>query len=135
MIRLFSLALLGAGAAFFHTHLAASFPKADEVVRAAPAEISLTFTARPEVPLTKITLLRADSTQVRLEAVRTGKDTMTVMVKVPVTLSAGGYIVSWRTASRDGHVVRGSYRFSYSTAPAGAASAEAAPVRSQTSRR
>ena len=135
MIRLFSLALLGAGAAFFHTHLAASFPKADEVVRAAPAEISLTFTARPEVPLTKITLLRADSTQVRLEAVRTGKDTMTVTAKVPVTLSAGGYIVSWRTASRDGHVVRGSYRFSYSTAPAGAASAEAAPVRSQTSRR
>ena len=135
MIRLFSLALLGAGAAFFHTHLAASFPKADEVVRAAPAEISLTFTARPEVPLTKITLLRADSTQVRLEAVRTGKDTMTVTAKVPGPLPAGGYIVSWRTASRDGHVVRGSYRFSYSTAPAGAASAVASPARSQTSRR
>jgi methionine-rich copper-binding protein CopC len=135
VIRLFSLAVLGAGAAFFHTHLAASFPKADEVVRAAPAEISLTFTARPEVPLTKITLLRADSTQVRLEAVKAGKDTMTVTAKVPVTLPAGGYIVSWRTASRDGHVVRGAYRFSYSTAPAGAASAEAAPARSQTSRR
>lgn len=137
MIRLFSLALLGAGSAFFHTHLEASFPKADEVVRAAPAEISLTFSARPEVPLTKITLLRADSTPVRLERVKPGKDTMTVAARVPVALPAGGYIVSWRTASRDGHVVRGSYRFSYSTAPApaGAASAEAAPARPQTSRR
>jgi methionine-rich copper-binding protein CopC len=116
VIRLFSLALLGAGAAFFHTHLAASFPKADEVVHAAPAEISLTFSARPEVPLTKITLLRADSTQVRLAPVKAGKDTLTVSAKVPVALPAGGYIVSWRTASRDGHVVRGAYRFSYSAA-------------------
>jgi methionine-rich copper-binding protein CopC len=135
VIRLFSLALLGAGAAFFHTHLSASFPKADEVVRAAPTEISLTFSARPEVPLTKITLLRSDSTPVRLERVKPGKDTLTVAARVPVALPAGGYIVSWRTASRDGHVVRGSYRFSYSTAPAGAASAEAAPARPQTSRR
>ena len=117
MIRLFSLAVLGAGAAFFHTHLAASCPKADEVVHAAPAEISLTFTARPEVPLTKITLLRADSTQVRLAPVKAGKDTLSVMAKVPVSLPAGGYIVSWRTASRDGHVVRGAYRFSYSPTP------------------
>jgi methionine-rich copper-binding protein CopC len=135
VIRLFSLALLGAGAAFFHTHLSASFPRADEVVRAAPTEISLTFSARPEVPLTKITLLRSASTPVRLERVKPGKDTLTVAAKVPVALPAGGYIVSWRTASRDGHVVRGSYRFSYSTAPAGAASAEAAPARPQTSRR
>ena len=135
MIRLFSLALLGAGAAFFHTHLSASFPKADEVVCAAPTQISLTFSARPEVPLTKITLLRSDSTPVRLERVKPGRDTLTVAARVPVALPAGGYIVSWRTASRDGHVVRGSYRFSYSTAPAGAASAEAAPARPQTSRR
>lgn len=137
MIRLFSLALLGAGGAFFHTHLKASFPKADEVVRTAPAEISLTFSARPEVPLTKIALLRADSTPVRLERVKPGKDTLTVAARVPVTLPAGGYIVSWRTASRDGHVVRGTYRFSYSTAPVpvGSASGEAAPARAQTSRR
>jgi Uncharacterized protein, homolog of Cu resistance protein CopC len=117
VIRLFSLALLGAGAAFFHTHLAASFPKADEVVHAAPAEISLTFTARPEVPLTKITLLRADSTQVRLAPVKAGKDTLTVTAKVPVTLPAGGYIVSWRTASRDGHGCAARTAFSYSAPP------------------
>ena len=135
VIRLFSLALLGAGGVFFHTHLTASFPKADEVVRTAPAEISLTFSARPEVPLTKVTLLRADSTPVRLAPVKAGKDTMTVAARVAGPLPAGSYIVTWRTASRDGHVVRGNYHFSYSTAPAGAASAEAAPVRSQTSRR
>ena len=117
MIRLFSIALLGAGAAFFHTHLAASFPKADQVLHAPPAEIALTFTARPEVPLTKITLLRADSTAVKLDRAKAGKDTLTVTARVPAALPAGGYIVVWRTASRDGHVVRGSYHFSYTTHP------------------
>ena len=65
-MRLFSLALMGAGAAFFHTHLKASFPRADAVVATPPAEISLTFSSRPELPLTRITLLRADSTPDRL---------------------------------------------------------------------
>lgn len=114
MIRLFPLAVLGAGA-FFHTHLASSFPKANEVVAVAPAEITLTFSARPEVPLTRVTLLRADSTPVKLDRVRAGRDTLTVAARVPGPLPAGQYIVVWRTASRDGHVVRGSYRFGYAT--------------------
>ena len=114
MIRLFPLAVLGAGA-FFHTHLASSFPRANEVVAVAPAEITLTFSARPEVPLTKLTLLRADSTPVALERVRAGRDTLTVAARVPGPLPVGQYIVVWRTASRDGHVVRGSYHFGYST--------------------
>jgi len=120
VIRLFSLAVLGAGAGFFHTHLAASFPKANEVVSRAPAEIVLTFTSRPEVPLTKIGLLTADSVPLKLDRVRAGKDTLTVAARVVSPLRVGTYIVTWRTASRDGHVVRGSYRFGYSTDPAAA---------------
>ncbi len=117
MIRLFSLALLGAGAAFFHTHLKASFPTADSVVGTPPAEIALTFSSRPELPLTRITLLRADSTAVKLDRVRQGKDTLTVAARIPQALPAGRYTVVWRTASRDGHVVRGDYHFGYSTVP------------------
>jgi methionine-rich copper-binding protein CopC len=118
VIRLLSLALLGAGAGFFHTHLKASFPKADEVVAQAPAEITLTFSARPELPLTRIGLFTADSTPLKLGPARGGRDTLTVAAKVVSPIPAGNYIVTWRTASRDGHVVRGSYHFGYSTDPA-----------------
>ncbi len=117
MIRLFSLALLGAGAAFFHTHLAASLPKAGEVVNKAPTEIALSFTARPELPLTRIGLFTADSTPLKLDRVRPGRDTLTVAARVISPIPAGNYIVTWRTASRDGHMVHGSYHFGYSTAP------------------
>lgn len=117
MIRLFSLAVLGAGAAFFHTHLAASFPKANDVVNKAPAEITLTFTARPELPLTRIGLFTADSTPLKLDRVRPGQDTLTVAARVIAPLPTGKYIVTWRTASRDGHMVHGSYHFGYSTDP------------------
>ena len=118
MIRLLSLALLGTGAAFFHTHLAASFPKANDVVGQPPAEITLTFTARPELPLTRIGLFTADSTPLKLDRVRPGRDTLTVAAKVVTPIPAGNYIVTWRTASRDGHMARGSYHFGYSTDPA-----------------
>ena len=125
MIRLFSLALMGAGAAFFHTHLKASFPKADSVVATPPAEISLTFSSRPELPLTRITLLRADSTPVKLDRVRPGTDTLTVVARVPGAIAVGQYTVVWRTAARDGHVVRGDYHFGYGTAPDAARSTAA----------
>jgi methionine-rich copper-binding protein CopC len=128
VIRLFSLALLGAGAAFFHTHLSASFPKANEVVTKAPAEITLTFTARPELPLTRIGLFTADSTPLKLDRVRPGRDTLSVAARVVTPLPTGKYIVTWRTASRDGHMVHGSYHFGYSTDPAAAHAAAAHPM-------
>ena len=128
MIRLLSLALLGTGAAFFHTHLKTSFPKADEVVGQAPAEITLTFSARPELPLTRIGLFTADSTPLKLDRVRPGRDTLTVAAKVVSPIPAGSYIVTWRTASRDGHIVRGSYHFGYSTDPAAVHTAATRPA-------
>ena len=118
MIRLLSLALLGTGAVFFHTHLKSSYPKANDVVGQPPAEITLTFTARPELPLTRIGLFTADSMPLKLDRVRPGRDTLTVAAKVVSPIPAGSYIVTWRTASRDGHIVRGSYHFGYSTDPA-----------------
>ncbi len=127
-MRVLSLVLLGAGAAFFHTHLTGSVPATNAVVRSAPAEIRLTFSGRPELPLTSVKLFRADSSAVALPHVAKGPDTLTVAAKVPAGLTPGLYVVVWRTASRDGHVVRGSYRFTYSTtAPAPALPAAPAP--------
>lgn len=104
-----------------HTRLTRAVPGKDAVVREAPKEIELSFSERPEIALSSIRLLTPAG-----EAVPTGKvaataDTLTIMATVPAGLGAGRYTVAWRTASRDGHPIRGTYDFSYE--PAGPAPA------------
>ena len=115
-MRLLSLAVL-ASAFFFHTHLKGSFPKADETVTAQPSELRLWFSARPELKLTSIRLVGADSVAVPLAATVAGADTLTVRAPIARALKPGTYAVLWRTAARDGHVVRGRYEFTYTSRP------------------
>ena len=110
------LALLAAGTALltglFHNHLVKSTPGTGETLTASPADIRLWFNERPEIPFTSVTLLRADSTKiVTIKAVATA-DSMSISAPLPQPLPAGSYLVTWRTASRDGHAIRGTYGFS-----------------------
>lgn len=128
-MRLLTVVLLAAGAAFFHTHLTASFPKADTVVGHSPDQIRLSFSERPQLPLTSIKLLRADSTLVGIgRAAAARDDTLSVTAKVPAALTAGAYSVVWRTAARDGHVARGTYRFTYTPGAAETTAGTSAPA-------
>jgi methionine-rich copper-binding protein CopC len=98
--------------AMFHNHLVKSAPAEGDRLPASPREIRLWFNERPEVPFTSVTLLRADSSRiVTIKPVATD-DSMAVSALLPAPLPAGSYIVAWRTASRDGHAVRGTYGFS-----------------------
>ena len=101
------------GASLYHTHLKASFPAKDEVVTKVPESICLTFSARPEVALSDVKLFTVDSTAVKIGKVMATDDTLTIGATLPANLAPGQYTVAWRTASKDGHVVRGRYRFSY----------------------
>ena len=110
------LALLAAGTALltgmFHNHLVKSTPSAGERLTVSPAEIRLWFNERPEIPFTSVTILRADSSKIAtIKAVAT-PDSMAVSAPLPQPLPAGSYLITWRTASRDGHAIRGSYGFS-----------------------
>jgi methionine-rich copper-binding protein CopC len=98
--------------AMFHNHLVKSAPAEGEKLTASPRDIRLWFNERPEVPFTSVTLLRADSS--RIVTIRTvaTDDTMAVSAPLPSPLPAGNYLVAWRTASADGHAVRGTYGFS-----------------------
>jgi methionine-rich copper-binding protein CopC len=98
-------------AAAFHNHLKKSAPAANESLAASPKEIRLWFEENPEVKLSGITLLTADSAKVAVGTVRTTDDPTSIAVDVTSPLKAGTYIVSWRTASKDGHAVRGKYNF------------------------
>jgi copper resistance protein C len=101
------------GASLYHTHLKASLPAKDEVVTKAPESICLTFSARPELALSDVKLFTADSTAVRIGKVMATDDSLTIGAALPADLAPGQYTVAWRTASKDGHVIRGRYRFSY----------------------
>jgi methionine-rich copper-binding protein CopC len=96
-----------------HTHLEKAEPAVDGTVTAAPKAIRLWFNERPEVALSGATLLRADSSPVAVVKLGATDDTLSVAGTVPVALEPGKYIVAWKTGSRDGHVVRGRYSFTY----------------------
>ena len=109
------LALLVSGSALltgmFHNHLVKSTPSTGEKLAASPGDIRLWFNERPEIAFTSVTLLKADSTKiVTIKAVATA-DSMSVSAPLPQPLPAGSYLVTWRTASRDGHAIRGTYGF------------------------
>lgn len=112
------LSLLAAAAALltgmFHNHLVKAAPAAGDTLSASPAEIRLWFSERPEIPFTSVTLLRADSSKIVTIKAAATSDSMAVAAPLPAALPSGKYLVSWRTASRDGHAIRGTYGFSIS---------------------
>lgn len=98
----------------FHNHLVKATPAAGDTLGASPAEIRLWFNERPEIPFTSVTLLRADSSKIVTIRATATSDSMAVAAPLPAPLPPGNYLVSWRTASRDGHAIRGTYGFSIS---------------------
>jgi methionine-rich copper-binding protein CopC len=106
-------ATAGLGAAL-HLSLVDSAPKKDETVTAAPQTVQLRFSERVEPRLTTVTLVGADSAAVPLGRVaQAGDNPAAISVPVTGTLRPGTWEVRWRTTARDGHVVRGSYRFTF----------------------
>jgi methionine-rich copper-binding protein CopC len=116
MTTLTRLPLLAAGTLFltgmFHNHLVKSTPGAGDTLRASPGEIRLWFNERPEIAFTSVTLLHADSTKIVTIKATATPDSMEVAAPLPAPLAPGSYLITWRTASRDGHAIRGTYGFS-----------------------
>jgi len=97
-----------------HNQLVKSEPGSGAALRVSPTEVKLWFKERPEVALTSVTLMRADTTRITtIRAVATD-DTLAVAAPLSSPLPAGEYLVAWRTASNDGHVIRGMFGFTIS---------------------
>jgi putative copper export protein/methionine-rich copper-binding protein CopC len=109
MLGLLSLpARAGAHPAVLHLALRRSEP-ASGVVVAAPARISLWFTAKPERAFTRIRLAGPNG-EIALDppVAETGN---AVHARIPRSLEPGDYRVTWQTASADGHPIRGEFTF------------------------
>jgi copper resistance protein C len=107
--------LLGANAAV-HTHLVKAEPGVDSTVTVAPRQIRLWFNETPEVALSAATLLTSDNSPVATVKMADTDDSLSVAGMIPVALEPGTYRVLWRTASKDGHAVRGKYSFTFDPA-------------------
>jgi methionine-rich copper-binding protein CopC len=116
LVGVTALALLTTAFAM-HLRLVKSAPQSGEVVSTIPTEIRLWFSQKPEVSLTSIKLLREDSTAIEAGKVARTDDSLSVKIPLSSALLPGTYIVTWRSVSKDGHAVRGSYRFNMAAAP------------------
>lgn len=106
--------LLAASAAWaFHATLVKALPAVDGSVATPPTTLTLWFNERPDLGLSNIRLRSADSVLVPTTAPRAAADTMALVTEVRGTLAPGVYRVLYRTAGPDGHVMRGSYKFTY----------------------
>jgi len=99
--------------ALMHTHLVKAEPGVDATVKEAPKTVRLWFNEKPEVALSGATIMKADHSPVAVVKLAATDDTLAVAGTVPVALEPGKYMVMWRTASGDGHAVRGMYFFTY----------------------
>lgn len=109
---LFGLALTAtAAAALVHTHLVKAEPGIDAKVKDSPKQIRLWFNERPDVALTSASLFTADTTLITEVKLAATDDTLSVGGPLAGGLAPGKYIVRWRVAAEDGHVMRGRYAF------------------------
>jgi methionine-rich copper-binding protein CopC len=99
------------GAPMLHLQLEKSDP-ADSSVVTAPDSLRLWFSQRTELSVTRVMLKNASGTTLPLGALVRGA-AADAPVTAPVTgaLAPGAYSVDWRTMAADGHVVRGTIRF------------------------
>jgi copper transport protein len=114
--------------AFAHLKLQASTPAQGDTVRTSLTEIRLVFTQAVEPRYTSLQLRDSNGNAIELGtlvAVGTGK-TREFIYKLSHPVVVGAFVVQWKTAGEDGHVVDGS--FDFVVAAAGASGAPPVPM-------
>lgn len=92
-----------------HTGLKRSEPAKGSRLLASPSRISLWFTARPQLALSRIRLTGpAGGVALDPLVADTGNS---LRARVPRALGPGEYRVQWQTSSADGHPIRGEFSF------------------------
>lgn len=112
-LSFFAAGLLLAGTFLLHTKLLKAEPGFDATITQSPAEVRFWFSAPTEASLTSASIMKEDHSPIATVKMTQTEDTLVVAGPVPVKLEPGRYMVMWKTASKDGHVVRGTYYFTF----------------------
>ncbi len=95
-----------------HVRLVRSFPMADSILTTSPDAIRLWWSEPVELPMTKVELTDAAKRPIALGTIeRASADDAPAMARIPKALPAGSYTVSWKTMSKDGHAMKGTFAF------------------------
>ena len=95
-----------------HLKLVRSFPAADTVMATSPEKVTIELSEAVELTGASLTLAKQGGAPIALGALRREPSAPKVLrADVTTTLASGGYVVSWRTMSKDGHVVKGTFGF------------------------
>jgi copper transport protein len=128
-LLLLFLSLLVPTLAWAHQRLVGTSPAGGGTEATAPRELRLRFYEPVQLSFTRLDLIGPQGAPVALGTPQVPADSATILM-VPITgpLQAGEYLVQWSTASRDGHPVRGEYRFTIAEGAPGLAAPEPAPA-------
>jgi methionine-rich copper-binding protein CopC len=98
-------------------HLAVSktLPANGSTIGEAPARVQIWFTEAPSARVSRLEM-KGPSGEVPLGAVEIDPKTRSMAAAVRGPLAPGRYEVAWRTAGKDGHVMRGTFTFSLKAA-------------------
>lgn len=130
LISGFSLAIamlfFTAASASAHTELQKSNPADGQSINAPLDRIELTFTEPPLIVGSKISL--NDATGAAIATDDTQLDGSTLFVPWPTDIQPGDVTVNWRIAADDGHVVDGTFTFTYTAAATSGLAESATPI-------
>lgn len=108
-----SIVLLSALPHARHNKLLKAEPRIDGTVSTSPAQVRLWFKEPAEVGVSGIKLTGRDSSAVALGPVSATDDKTSIVARITTPLAPGRYTVAWKTASKDGHVIRGTFAFTF----------------------
>jgi len=94
-----------------HTGLRKSEPAAGARVSTPLSTIRLWFSESVQLAVTRVRLVGPDSAATALTLTPSPTEPKLVLAALPGPLAAGVYRVEWQTGGRDGHPVRGQFRF------------------------
>ena len=100
-----------------HALVLESSPRADEVLRAAPARIFLRFNSRIERALSSVTVTESRGRPIPLPVAGAPEGVPNELSAPVPTLPPGRYLVRWKVLSTDGHVTQGALRFTVAPGP------------------
>lgn len=94
-----------------HLRLTKSNPAKDSTVATMPRTIQLWYSQEPQLKLSSVTLTGPGGTIALGKVAQDSTDNTLLTAAVEGSTPAGAYKISWRTASADGHPIRGEIPF------------------------
>jgi methionine-rich copper-binding protein CopC len=106
------LLIFTATTVFAHAALTTATPAANATVTASPSEIILTFSEAIDLKFSGAKIADAGNAEITTGPASLAKDDdKTLVIPLTATLAAGEYSVTWHNLSRDGHKIKGTFKF------------------------